>query len=742
MARANKPPSPSTQNHKHNKHPQLTALPSEHPALIEAVTAAINAVGRNLVVGAPLGIGKPNPLLNAFYQRALDEPDIQLNIFTALSLAVPPPGKGLRGRFAAPFLKRQFGENYPHLVYLKGQRQGNLPANISITEFYLQPGSMLHKPLAQRHYINSNYTHVARDMEARGVNVICQMVALRQTENGARYSLSSNPDVTLDLADRMRRLKKKCFIIGMVNNELPYMAGDAEVTAEFFDHIIDDSQLFFAPYAVPRAPVSVADHAIGLHASTLIRDGGTLQIGIGSLGDALCHALILRHRETAVYHRLIDTLEFEHDQHLIRDWGGLEPFSLGLYAASEMFLDGFVHLYEADILKRHVYDDERLQELLNKGLIEENISPLTLINLHKAGLIDSPPTSAQVDWMRYWGILQADVEEQNGGLILPDGRHCVCRPNDDDDFSTAITPFLGKKLAHGRLLHAAFFLGSHWFYQALRHMDDVTRDQFAMCRVSRINQLYEGEAIDRLQRLEARFLNTCMKMTLLGAAVSDGLADGQVVSGVGGQYNFVAMGHALHRGRSILMLRSTRESKGKTESNVVWEYPHNTIPRHLKDIVITEYGIADLRGKTDEEVIQALIAVSDARFQDELLAQAREAGKIDPRWQLPDWARRNTPEQLKQSLKSDRQSIPEWPFGSDFNDLEKYILPGLQWLAGAQAKQLLRAFMAGGEVLGNEERENDWSRHLGFDNSWRDRFMRRLLRGALRLASSGGKSST
>ena len=62
-----------------------------------------------------------------------------------------------------------------------------------------------------------------------------------------------------------------------------------------------------------------------------------------------------------------------------------------------------------------------------------------------------------------------------------------------------------------------------------------------MRSVTSINQLYGHEEIDRLHRKNARFINTCMMMTLTGAAVSDGLEDGTVISGVGGQYNFVAM---------------------------------------------------------------------------------------------------------------------------------------------------------------------------------------------------------
>ena len=55
-------------------------------------------------------------------------------------------------------------------------------------------------------------------------------------------------------------------------------------------------------------PVNLQDHCIGLHASALVRDGGTLQIGIGSMGDALTAALLLRQRDNATYRALIDEL--------------------------------------------------------------------------------------------------------------------------------------------------------------------------------------------------------------------------------------------------------------------------------------------------------------------------------------------------------------------------------------------------------------------------------------------------
>lgn len=68
-----------------------------------------------------------------------------------------------------------------------------------------------------------------------------------------------------------------------------------------------------------------------------------------------------------------------------------------------------------------------------------------------------------------------------------------------------------------------------------------------------------------------------------------------------------------------------------------------TIPRHLRDVYVSEYGVADLRGRTDEDCIAAMAAIADARFAPGLLARARQAGKVDPGATVDRAAERNTP---------------------------------------------------------------------------------------------------
>ncbi len=193
----------------------------------------------------------------------------------------------------------------------------------------------------------------------------------------------------------------------------------------------------------------------------------------------------------------------------------------------------------------------------------------------------------------------------------------------------------------------------------------------------------------RAARVDARFVNSTMMVTLLGAAVSDGLEDGQVVSGVGGQYNFVAQAFALDGARSILALESTRPGK-RTQSNIRWTYGHETIPRHLRDVFITEYGIADVRGKSDADVIAAMLSISDSRFQDELARAARDAGKLAKAYEIPREARDNTPERIAAALKPAREAglLPLFPFGSDFTEVEQRLIPALQILQEAQAAPL------------------------------------------------------
>src|SRR3981081_4517620 len=162
------------------------------------VDAVLRRVGSRIVLALPLGIGKPNPLVNEFYRRALRDPTIDLTILTALSLLKPVAHSALEARLLTPLAARVFG-TYVEPEYARAMQSDTLPPNIRIVEFFLAPGAFLHSRHAHPPYLSANYTHVARDCLARGVNVMAQLVARRMVNGELQLSFGSNADVSVDL---------------------------------------------------------------------------------------------------------------------------------------------------------------------------------------------------------------------------------------------------------------------------------------------------------------------------------------------------------------------------------------------------------------------------------------------------------------------------------------------------------------------------------------------------------------
>ena len=646
------------------------------PLPLDSLDAAVDRLlahaGPTIVLAAPLGLGKPHRLLNAITRRIAAEPARSLHLLTALSLTPPAAGSGLQRRFLVPFLERQFGKDFPVLDYALAMRRSSLPANIRVEEFYMQSGALLGSEQAQRHYVSLNYTHVARAVAERGANALVQKVA--REPGGSRLSLSCNPDLSFDLLDEMARLgKPRPLLIAEVDPHLPWLGGPCAVTADFFDIVLDLPGPAPELFALPREPVSDVDYAIGLYASTLVRDGGTLQIGIGSLSDALCHALVLRHTRNADYLAALQALSPGlADSPLVRATGGVEPFRQGLYGASEMVNDGFRCLAEAGVLTRRVVDDAEVMTRLNRGEATAND--------------------------------RARLESE------------------------------------GRWLDGAFYLGSKDLYRWLRELPPERARGIGMTRVSHINELYgSNEPLEREQRRDARFFNTCMMMTALGAAVSDALEDGRVVSGVGGQYNFVAMAHALHDARSILMLRASRGTP--PAANILWNYGHTTIPRHLRDLAITEYGIADLRGRSDEDCVRAMLALTDAAHQPGLVRAAQATKKLPRDFALPSAWSDNHRGALARRLAPLRRSgvLPDYPMGSDFTPVEERLARALGWLKAGTGGTLATLRLMAAAWAPNRHADGEALQRMGLalPKNLKDRIEARLLRLALERTARG-----
>ncbi len=660
-------------------------MPRIFDDVAECVENTLSRVGSHIVLALPLGIGKPNPLANEFYRRARRDPALRLTVFTALSLRAPQWKGELERRFLEPLVARLFGACVP-LDYVADLHGAGVPDNVRIVEFFLDPGALLNVGHSQRHYVSTNYTQVARDVAAQGVNVIAQLIAKRSDEGRTDYSLGSNPDVTLDLLELLapqRRAGRDLVVIGEINRQMPFMFGPAVVAAETFDCLIEHPRYDYELFAPPNQRLSTADYAIGLYGARLVRDGGTLQIGIGELGDAVVYGLQLRHQQNLEFCEILQGLKAtERFAAVLEANGGAAPFETGLYACTEMFVDGFLDLYRSGVLRRRVYPDVRVQQLLNQGIVSERIDEEFLAALAEGGFA-SPLSAADFAVLQDIGVFRRDCRCMNGRIQNAEGQIAEATLNTAAGRRGLLALCTGRQLTGGTLLHGAFFLGPRGFYAALRDLPEPERRQFAMCGASFVNQLDGADqALKVAQRRHGRFLNSSMMMTLLGAAVSDGLADGRVVSGVGGQYNFVAMAHSLPDARSILTLRSTREKNSKVTSNILWNYANTTIPRHLRDIVVTEYGVADLRGLNDQDVIAALLNIADSRFQEGLKREAQAAGKLRADHQIPDSHRNNTPRALQERfiLARARGLFSEFPFGTDFTSEEIVLAKALSRL--------------------------------------------------------------
>ena len=120
-------------------------------------------------------------------------------------------------------------------------------------------------------------------------------------------------------------------------------------------------------------------------------------------------------------------------------------------------------------------------------------------------------------------------------------------------------------------------------------------------------------------------INSALEVDLDGQVNAESL-DGAQVGGIGGQFDFVEGAYWASGGRSIIALPST--ARGGEVSRIVPRLGAGaavTIPRHLTDCVATEYGIAELRGRSVGERARALIGIAHPRHREALERQLRTA---------------------------------------------------------------------------------------------------------------------
>ncbi len=612
----------------------------------ETARTIVERVGSDVVLGLPIGIGKATHVVDALFELAAQDSSISLTIFTGLTLEPPQAKSELEKRFLEPLVERLYSD-WPVPRYADAIRSGSMPANVRVQEFYLRPGAYLGNTYVQQAYSSINYSEVAGELMHLGVNVLAQLVAISPDQPG-HYSLGSNPEVTLDLLPYFNERRNKglsALLVGQVNHHMPFMPGDADLNAADIDIVLDDSRFDYPLFTLPNRAVSDGDYATAMHVASLVRDGGTLQLGIGSLSDAVAHCLLLRHSSPELFAEVLEKLPggtaTERRRHLPIE---LTPFREGLYASTELLSDALFTLFEAGLIKR---------------------------------------------------------------------------PADH---------------ATEAVMHAGFFIGSNALYDGLRALPEERRRLIDMTRISKVNTLFGEETEKRAQRRDARFINETMMVTLLGAAVSDALEDGRVVSGVGGQFDFVSMAQSLDGAMSILMCRARRESGGKVSSNIRWNYGHNTVPRHHRDVFVTEYGIAATRGCSDRDAIDRLLHVAGAEFHGSLIKAPRRAGKVERDYRMAGDATKNRPDVIASVFNQHREHFPAYPLGTELTRDEQALVEALGWLQNntATTGKRLRTMLHAVFNSTQSGFENELARMgLELPTNLKQRLMQRLLCHAL-----------
>ena len=164
-----------------------------------------------------------------------------------------------------------------------------------------------------------------------------------------------------------------------------------------------------------------------------------------------------------------------------------------------------------------------------------------------------------------------------------------------------------------------FALGAAELYRWLDGNDDV-----AFLPVDTVN---DPTVIARNANLVS--INGALSVDLYGQVMADSI-DGRQISGVGGHEDFVA-GAELHLdAHSLICLRSTAERDGEVVSRIAGIPPEGTVvstPRHHTGVVITEYGAAELTGRTVRERAHLLVDIAHPDFRRDLRKAADGLGR-------------------------------------------------------------------------------------------------------------------
>ncbi|MDO4983164.1 MAG: acetyl-CoA hydrolase/transferase C-terminal domain-containing protein [Eubacteriales bacterium] len=177
-----------------------------------------------------------------------------------------------------------------------------------------------------------------------------------------------------------------------------------------------------------------------------------------------------------------------------------------------------------------------------------------------------------------------------------------------------------KKQIHTGKSVTTFAYGSKRIYD---YIDD--NPSFVLLPVSYVNDPYVIAQNDNMISV-----NAAVEVDLWGQVCAESIGT-RLISGTGGQVDYVRGACQSRGGKSFIAFSSTVNVKGKISSKIqpiLTPGAICTTGKNDVDCIVTEYGIAKLRGRPLSERVKALISIAHPDFRDELTFEAKKRGMI------------------------------------------------------------------------------------------------------------------
>jgi len=261
--------------------------------------------------------------------------------------------------------------------------------------------------------------------------------------------------------------------------------------------------------------------------------------------------------------------------------------------------DSFIHVSRASAI---VESSEALPELIAKEATKVELS----IGKHIAGLVDDG------------SCLQLGI----GGI--PDAVLLFLHEKNDlgihsEMFSEGVVDLYNegvitnaRKAYHPGKMVATFLMGTRRLYDFV--------DDNPVVNMLPVNIVNDPFVIGQNDRVVA--INSAIQVDLMGQVVADSMGAAQF-TGIGGQVDFVRGAARSRDGKAIIALPSTAK-KGAVSRIVAAIAPGTAVTTMRADVdyIVTEHGIAHLRGLGLRERAEALIAIADPAFRDQIRDEA------------------------------------------------------------------------------------------------------------------------